>query len=329
MNNDVVTFGSATVDIFAQTSDTDVTALCSGDHCEDVLVYHPGDKILLEDIHTSIGGGGLNTAACFCSQELQTVFAGPLGKDENGDRILDWMRQQRIRFGGPRLDIPTNTSIILDSHLLDDRTILAYKGASNHLQKQHLDLQALHATWWYSSSLVGESFHTLKQLMRYAHEHDIAFAFNPSAYQTQAGMEVLGECVRLSTLLICNKQEGEMLVGKGDRAQICRRLKQAGAEIVCITEGSYGASLLYADTIYHIDSQATQVVETTGAGDCFASTLLSGLIHELSPKKSLIRASVHAEELIRHVGAQQGLLSKEELDKRVQQSTHTIICERV
>jgi sugar/nucleoside kinase (ribokinase family) len=329
MKQDIVTFGSATVDIFAETADSDVTHLCTDNHCEDLLAYHPGDKVLLKNISTHIGGGGTNTAACFQKLGLTTVFAGALGRDSHGDQILDWMRENNIRFAGPRVDQSTNTSIILDSHKLHDRTILAYKGASDQLQLEHIELGVLHATWWYSSSLVKQSYKTLLELMRYAQQENIAFAFNPSAYQTQQGLEALRECVELSTVFVCNKQEAEMLVGVGNRAEICRRLRQEGAEIVCITEGKYGATLLYANTLYHIGSQATNIVETTGAGDCFASTLVAGFAQELSPKHALLRAAIHSEQLITQVGAKNGLCTSEQLEELMKTDQRVINHEKL
>lgn len=327
MKLDIITFGSATVDIYAQTSDSDVTHLCMDDHCEDLLVYHPGDKVLLEDLSVQIGGGGTNTAACFQKLHIQAGFAGPIGTDSNGDQVLEYLRNNNIVFAGPRVDKQTNTSVVLDSHKLDDRTILTYKGASNYLRIQDLDLQALHATWWYSSSLVGQSFQSLLSLMRYAKQHDIAFAFNPSAYQTQLGLDALRECIELSTALILNKQEAQMLVGQGNRADLCRRLHQAGADIVCVTEGKYGASLLYADSIYHMGSEAKNIIETTGAGDCFAATLIAGFMQGFEAKQALIRAGIHSEHLIQHVGAKQGLLTKQQLDTLLQADKREIVIE--
>ncbi|MFT4250465.1 MAG: carbohydrate kinase family protein [Candidatus Woesearchaeota archaeon] len=328
MKPEVITFGSATVDIFAETSKQDVVHLCTDKGCEDLLVYHPGDKVLLSDLHTSIGGGGTNTAACFAKQGVSVAFAGSVGQDAHGDRVLDWLRENNIAFVGARVKETTNTSIILDSKQLQDRTILTYKAASDALREEALDFSALHATWWYSSSLVGRSFQTLLALMRYARKHGIAFAFNPSSYQTQTGLVGLGECVSLSTFFVCNKEEAEMLVGSGNRADLCRRLRGAGAEIVCVTEAEHGASLLYADKVYHVGSAASEVVETTGAGDCFASTVVASLILGFSPRDALVRAALHSEELIRYVGAKEGLLSREELDKRLAQDTREVVVER-
>ena len=314
MNFDVVTFGSATIDIFAETSDSDVTHLCIDDRCEDVLAYHAGDKVLLEGVHVDIGGGGTNTAACLNKLGLRVAYAGCLGEDDHGREILGWLEQEKISFVGARSQLATNTSIILDSKKLADRTILTYKGASDDLRLEQLDVDALAATWWYFPSMLRESYQTMLALMREANARGVAVAFNPSSYQTQKGLELLREPLTRSQLFVLNREEAQMLVGvAANRAELCRRLRAAGGEIVLITEGSHGASLLYAETIYHVPSRARSVVETTGAGDCFASSFLGGLARGLSVVDALRLACVNVESLIGRVGAKAGLLSFDEL----------------
>lgn len=313
---DAVTFGSATIDVFAQTSDSDAVHLCTDDGCEDLLAYHPGDKVLLEGLHVDVGGGGTNTAAALKKLGRSVAYAGCLGRDEHAEDVLSWLDRNDIAFAGTRSDQATNTSIILDSHELHDRTILAYRGASDQLRIQDLDLEALQATWWYFPSMVGASYQAMLELMRHANEHEIAVAFNPSSYQAQHGLDALREPLQRSQLFVLNKQEAQMLVGEGDRAQLCRRLRAHGGEIVVVTEAQHGASMLYADTIYHVDSRAEDVVETTGAGDCFSATLLAGLMHGLDVPDCLRLASVNAEHLITQVGAKNGLLSLADIRSR-------------
>lgn len=311
---DVVTFGSATIDIYAETSSEDVVELCTGDSCEQVLAYHPGDKVLLSDVHVDIGGGGTNTAAALQKLGLRVAYGGCVGRDSHAQEVLGWLADNDIAFVGSRTDKPTNTSIVLDSKQLNDRSILVYRGASDELHFSELEVEFLAATWWYFPSMLKHSYEAMLSLMRYANTHGIAVAFNPSSYQAQKGLELLREPLERSQLFVCNREEAQMLVGEAaNRAQLLRRLRREGGEIVVITEGAHGASVLYADTIYHVGSGARKVVETTGAGDCFASSLVGGLVLGLSVPDSLRLACVNSEHLITQVGAKAGLLSLAEI----------------
>ena len=310
---DVVTFGSATVDVFAQTSDSDAIRMCTENGCEDLLAYHPGDKVLLEDLHVDIGGGGTNTAATLKRLGHAVAYAGCVGRDDHAGDVLSWLAETDIPFVGTRTDAPQNTSIILDSHKLQDRSILVYRGSSDRLVFDDLDLESLHATWWYFPSMLGESYQSMKRLLRYANERGIAVAVNPSSYQTQHGLDELREVFdRIDVVVRRRRDEFDAEEDEDDEEGGAE-----GAEIVVVTEGSFGASMLYADTIYHVESRAHDVVETTGAGDCFASSVVGALIAGLSVPDALRAASVNAENLIMHVGAKHGLLSLAQIRSRV------------
>ncbi len=325
---DIVTFGSATVDIHVQTRESDVSELCSDNHCEPVLAYKPGDKVLLDAVHTEIGGGGTNTAACLKRLGRTVGYCGAVGEDAHGEDIISWLAENDISFLGTRVSQPSNLSIILDSLKLQDRTILAYKGSSDSLRFSELHIDRLRATWWYFSSLLGEAHKTMLSLMRYARTEGIAIAFNPSSYQVSLGREHLQEAIQLSQFFICNKEEAETLVGPGTVFELARRIRSYGGEIVVVTDGSNGAVMLYANTLYHVPSCAKNIVETTGAGDCFSSTILYGLMKGYSPADSLVLAAINAEHMITIVGAKNGLLTEEELSKKHSLDTRKVYQEQ-
>lgn len=330
MKRDVTTFGSATVDIHVQTAASDIDSLCDASgSCEDVLAYRPGDKVLLEDVHIEVGGGGTNTAACLKKLNRSVAFAGAVGSDAHAEKVLSWLADNDISFVGMRADTSTNLSIILDSLQLHDRTILAYKSASDRLSFSELDVESLTATWWYFSSLLGEAHEAMLSLMRYAREHGIAVGFNPSSYQVRAGLESLREALELAQFFIVNKEEAELLVGSGSRADLCRRLREEGGEIVVVTEAEFGASMLFGSQLVHVSSCAEEVVETTGAGDCFSATVLYGLMKGLSPVDCLRVAALNAESMIRVVGAKNGLLGEEELLARLARDQRDVVEEFV
>ncbi len=318
MKYEVITFGSGTIDIHTETASERTMQICTDDSCEEVVFYPSGEKVLLSDVHTEIGGGGTNTAACLSKLGIPVAYGGAVGKDGNGDAVVSWCDGAGVDFLGTRVDAKTNLSLVLDSKRLHDRTILIYKGSSSLLRAEDLDLSKMHSTWYYFSSLVGESYRTMLALMRHARQSGIAVAFNPSSYQTQQGLAALREPISLSQLLIMNKEEAEMLVGKGSPEELCVRLRMQGAEIVMVTNGRAGSTLLYADTIYFAaPSPEARIVETTGAGDCFASSFLAGLILGKDPQESLRLACVNTESLISEVGAKNGLLDRDKALERL------------
>ena len=75
MRFDVITFGSAVVDVFV---DTDVSEK------KNFISYPVGSKILIKDLKIDVGGGGTNSGVAFSRLGLKTGYIGKLGDDENG-----------------------------------------------------------------------------------------------------------------------------------------------------------------------------------------------------------------------------------------------------
>ena len=105
-----------------------------------------------------------------------------------------------------------------------------------------------------------------------------------------------------------------------------KKLKQCGKkiEIVVITDGRNGVHAFDGSTVYYLRAnKRLKIVETTGAGDAFGSTFVSGLIMRKPISVALKMGSINAEAVISHHGAKNKLLTRKELfskfkkDKRV------------
>jgi fructokinase len=60
---------------------------------------------------------------------------------------------------------------------------------------------------------------------------------------------------------------------------------------LCITRGAEGATLVTDGRRYDVDGIPVDVVDTVGAGDAFAATLLHGVLSETPPEQTLASAN--------------------------------------
>ena len=182
-----------------------------------------------------------------------------------------------------------------------------------------MSFHTLQSKWLYSSSVVGESFETLKLLFKHAKSQNTMIAFNPSSYQAKLGLEKLQEVIDLCTVLILNLEEAQLLTGKhAEAVELATILGQDSERYVIVTDGAKGATCYYKKELRIITpSPSLTVIETTGAGDAFASGFVSGLIHGLSIDDSLKLALVQSESVIQAIGAKTNLLTKDEALKRI------------
>src|SRR3990167_5859435 len=92
---DIITFGSATRDVFLLSCSfrgiADKTCMTGK-----VIRLELGTKIEVEKIIFETGGGGTNSAVTFARQGLRTAFAGKVGRDIRGEAILAQMKQEQV-----------------------------------------------------------------------------------------------------------------------------------------------------------------------------------------------------------------------------------------
>lgn len=80
--------------------------------------------------------------------------------------------------------------------------------------------------------------------------------------------------------------------------------ERTGCPRICVTAGSKGAGLWWADQWHWEPAQPVEVKDTVGAGDSFLAALLHGwLVRDLTPEENLKRASRVAEFITTRDGA--------------------------
>jgi ribokinase len=297
-NYDIVSFGSAVIDVFVHTD------------CHEkgnMMCYDVGSKLLIEELRFDVGGGGTNTAVAFSRLGFDTGCICNVGDDENGKKILGCLKDEKVDFLG-KIDKHgmSGYSVILDSRG-GERTILTYKGVNDNIKTK--EIKKFKTKWLYYSSLLHESFKTQKKLAFELVKSGTKLAFNPSSYIIN-NLDIR-DLLKITYVLILNKEEATSLCKRYDHPgeNSLEELHSLGVKIVVITDKDnpvqcYDGIKKYSVTP-HKDVKA---VERTGAGDAFASGFVGGLLAGLSIEKSLELGIKESESVIRYFGAKNILL---------------------
>lgn len=296
---DVITFGSAVVDVFV---DTDVAEK------KGLMCYPAGSKILLKNLRFDIGGGGTNTAVAFSRFGFRTGYIGKVGDDSDGKAILEMLKRENIKFlGKVEKEGITGYSVILDSKE-HERTILTYKGVNDKLFFNELVQRKINTKWLYLTSLLENSFQTQKKLVDYLTRKGTKIAFNPSEYLIKRMK--LGPILRLTDVLILNKEEAELLLkmNKIKEKDLLLGLYSLGPKIVVITDKNKLTWAYDGNKKYSIRPHDIKVVERTGAGDAFGAGFVAGQIVGKSIDESLKLGLKESESVLRYLGAKNNLL---------------------
>jgi ribokinase len=294
MKFDVVSFGSAVIDVFVGTDVSEEKNLIS---------YPVGGKILIKDLKFDIGGGGTNTAVAFSRLGFKTGCICKLGKDENGRKIYELLKKEKVNFLGRVIQGElTGYSVILDSKG-GERTILTYKGVNDKINLG--DIAGFKTKWIYFSSLLGTSFETQKKLAGIMKKRGTKIAFNPSGYLIKNTNIV--PILKITDVLILNKEEARMLVGHKEK-DLLKGLHNLTKGIVVITDKDKLIMCYDGKERYFLKPHNIKVVERTGAGDAFASGFVAGRMAGKGIQECLKLGLRESESVIRYFGAKNNLL---------------------
>jgi sugar/nucleoside kinase (ribokinase family) len=310
---DVLTIGNAIVDVIADATDDFLEAegLTKGsmrliDAVEAERLYaHMGAAQQVS------GGSAGNTAAGIAAFGGRAGFIGQVAPDQLGAFYRHDLTSTGVEFTTPATDVgePTARSMILvtpDGH----RTMNTFLGAAQHLPSSALDEGQIAQ----SAILYLEGYLWDPETPRYAMVRAIelaraagrkvAFTLSDTfcVDRHRDGFNALLNEGRID-ILFANQAEVEALAGVPhlDSALDAIRGK---VETLVVTRSEHGALAIRGGERAEVSAEPVgQVVDTTGAGDLFASGFLFGTTRGRSLEQSLRLGAIAAAEVIQHYGA--------------------------
>lgn len=334
---DVITIGSATLDIFVESDGANIVSVNSLKKKTEFMSFPYGAKVEIDGFSRNIGGGGINTAANFANLGLKTSTIIKLGNDEIAPVIENKMKHDKVDTSNiiHSKDYLTGLSIILVS-FQGDRTVLAHRGANSTISEDEIDFNKFkEAKWLYVAPLAGDTNKLLDKIADYAANNGINLAINAGSTAIKKGERYFNNILKTAKIVVMNKEEASMLTKievrpdtkdeKFSDAEIhpdvitmLKKLHCKDDSIVVITDGKYGVYSYDGKNFYHAPEFSAKVVSTLGAGDAFSSTLVASVQkYGEDIIKALSYASVNAAAVIEKFGAQEGFLTFEEIEKRL------------
>jgi len=316
---DIITFGSATEDLVVRpkklTSLKYEKSFTQGGVC-----FPYGSKIEIEDMMFNSGGGGTNVAATFALQGFKTAFCGMIGNDVAGKEIINELKKIKIdtRFVLKTDKKKTNHSIVIIGEQ-EDRTILAYRGAAELLDKKMIPWKKLKTRWMYLAPLSGLLCDTFEDLVNFAVENKIKLAVNPG--MAQLSLPNFTEIAKKIDVLIMNQEEASFLtkISFEKEEEIFKKIDEICQGIIIMTKGSDGVLVSDGKNRYFSKPHPERlVVDTTGAGDSFASGFISEFMKSQDIEKSIQLGMANAEGCLSKIGAKGGLLKKGQIFDRIE-----------
>lgn len=312
--HDIITFGSATKDIFIKTKNVKVLADKKKFTTGKGVCFGLGSKVEIDEMAFASGGGGTNTAVGFANQGFRVAYCGSLGNDLSAQEIINELKALNIDTGLiVRTDKkPTNHAIVIEG-VDSDRTILVYRGASEQLEKEDILWDKIQAEWFYIAPLSGKLFNIFEHLLSFAVKNNIKVALNPGNAMLVLPPAKIKEILKKVDVLILNQEEASVLTKTpyAKEKQVFKKLDDLCPGIAIMTKGEMGATVSDGKDIYSAPALKTRVVDKTGAGDSFSSGFVSGYMQSNGDIVSALQLGIaNSAACLKGLGAKGGLLKK-------------------
>jgi len=307
---DVISFGSATFDVFLKTEDFLVLETKKF-LARKALALPYGAKCEVFQRLISSGGGGTNTAAGFARLGLRVAVVARCGWDFGGKVVRQDLKKEEVddsllvQIEGDETDYST---ILVGPD--GERTILVYRGKTR-LDESLIDFSRLKSRWFCISGLEG-NLKLLEKLVVFAKENKIKVAVNPGRKEIGQKEELL-KILKDIDVLIVNQEEAARLTGVGFfDPKLFRQTALLSEGVVVVTRGADGACLFdQKDNLLEADGFKVEMIDATGAGDAFNAGFVGGLARGWSLEKALKLGIANGASVVGFLGVKPGLLSEE------------------
>ena len=286
-------------------------------------VFETGSQTM-EMSKLSFGGDALNEAVALSKLGVPTELVSKVGKDEAGERVLRFLEKSGIDTSRVLQEegLTTGINVVLvddvgERHFLTNPNSSLRRLALSDIEP-HVEAMAdivSFASIFVSPLLDVKAMEML--FRRIKSKPDRVLVADMTKAKNGERLEDLKELLPQLDYLLANEAEIALLTGGQEAHDNARLLVEAGVSCAVIKLGKKGCLIRTKETCFEIPAYPVEkVVDTTGAGDCFAAGFLWGLSQGLSLEDCGRLACATASFTVEGVGATEGMGAPEDVMNR-------------
>lgn len=245
--------------------------------------------------HKKIGGAPLNVALRMNSLGITTTIISRIGKDEDGNDILTFLKDHNVSSDSIQVGEEYKTGVV--------NVMINEKGNASY--------DILYPSSWDKITLTNEMIEKVSEsdvfifgslICRDEISRSTLYAlldkakykvFDVNLRTPYFTIEVINELMLKADFIKLNDEELWEISRKLEspynsfEQNIKFIAEKTNTDQICVTKGAFGAVLYYNDKFYYNSGYFIKVIDTVGAGDSFLASLIVRLLRGKSPQKSL------------------------------------------
>jgi fructokinase len=256
------------------------------------------------------GGSSMNVALHLHKQGLKSKFISAVGHDDLGKELTDFLIEQNFEADLVQLSkLPTSTvEVKLDEFHQATYTIIepvAWDDIELTAEAINAVEQADAFVYCSLTCRNDKSKHTILTLLNHAKLKVFDINLRPPFYT----IETLKALLKEADILKVNEHEivylkDELALSGNTDEQLLKQLSHLfNIEIICLTQGEKGASVLKDGRLHKHKGYSVKVADTVGAGDSFLATFIASHLNGYPMDTVLDRACKVGAFVASQVGA--------------------------
>jgi len=263
------------------------------------------------------GGSAANTIHGLAKLGMETAFIGSVGKDETGRFFEEDLKKSGIK---PVLFYSGSPSGIANGMISPDgeRTFGTFLGAALELSADLLSKQNFEGfDILHVEGYLVQNHELLNTILKLAKAAGLKVSLDLASYNVvEDNLDFLHDMVsNYVDIVFANEEEAKAFTGKEPEEALNDIATMADVAVVKV--GSKGSMVKQGAEVTRISPIKAHAVDTTGAGDLYASGFLYGLAHNLGFEKAGYIGSLLSGTVVEVLGAKFGEEKWEEIREKV------------
>jgi sugar/nucleoside kinase (ribokinase family) len=273
------------------------------------LVEAPAIRAALESasggVKSAPGGSASNTLVGIGNLGGRARMIGRVGRDELGDNFRAGLRragvEERVRVSDDAATGHVLSVVTPDAQ----RTMFTFLGASSALHPDDItDADIADAKLVHLEGYLLFNRPVVERLLELARKHNARVALDLGSFQVvQAMRDYLNELFdkRRIDILLANEDEARAFTGLGESESLEAFANKVDTAVV--KRGKHGALVARGKERLDVMAHPVKALDTTGAGDLWASGFLYGINHDLGLEGAASLGSKIGSEVVQVLGA--------------------------
>ena len=277
-----------------------------------------GETLLGANISLLPGGKGLNQAVASARLAMPTTMLGAVGEDAFGHTLRGFLADNDVNTLGLSVVAGQATGVALIQVAGGDNAITVASGANSHFTKAMARDTPHRGEVWVAQ--FETPIATTQAILAEARAAGARTVLNLAPMAPHpAGLLKLVDVAVVNEVELAQAVKARLSATSSVKSVVaaCEKLRALGARAVIATLGARGAVVVTAEGATVIAGFTAEVVDTTGAGDCFVGALAARLASGATPMEAARYASAAASCSVERLGAGPSMPTAEEVAARL------------